>query len=196
MDPTASPPSFAAVGKRALRDAGLAGKTVQVTLKDRALLLAGADSGTLKIEVARTGRMRFGYFQGKHRRVFTVSIWPLGEAKPLVLEPVADDALGYGAAMRGFSQALVAARGIASIERGISAATAVVMLLFMMLPTIWLGGIAYVYVDNVLLKAGMYVFAALFAAIGVWLYFKRQRPQPVASLEEIEKQLPDPVSGV
>lgn len=189
---------FTALGNRSVARFGLSGDQVQVDVADRALSLAGSDGGSLRILASATERVRFGYFQGKYRRVFNASIWQMGKPQPLVVEPIAQDALAYGAAMREFAQAVAAARGIASLETGISGVAAVMMLIFLMLPPVGLTVTAFVFVDgaNWPLRAGMVAMAALLAAAGTWLYVKRQRPRGLERLDQIDAQLPDPVSGV
>lgn len=190
-----TPASFLAANTARLRAAGLAGKTVTVAASDRALELAGAEGGTLRLELARIERLRLGYFQGKHRRVFRLGLDLVGEAKPLALEPPADAARAYGVAMRRFAAVYAASRGLGRIETGIGGAAAAAMLAFLMLPPVALVAVAYLYAPNALVAAGMFAVAALLAASGVWLYARRQRPRPIASLDALEPQLPDPATG-
>lgn len=197
MEAASSADAFAAASHASLRAAGLAGEPVTVGFAQRALHLSGATSGVLRIEAGRCERVRFGYFQGKHYRLYVARIWLLGHAKPLVIEPAERECPAYGAAMRAFAGAVSATRGLESVERGLSGLSAVLVLslsllamliiagvgLFALGSDLWLGGIALIGVS------------CLLGGVFIWLFFKRQRPRAVRSLDELEVQLPGAKSG-
>lgn len=60
--------AFAGRNTRQLRRAGLSGALLRIALSSDALVLSGAEGGTLRIEAALTERTRFGYIEGKYGR--------------------------------------------------------------------------------------------------------------------------------
>ncbi len=184
--------TFAAASHSSLRSAGLVGDPVSVAYTNRALHLDGATSGSLRIEAGRCARVRFGYFQGKYHKLFVARIWLRGEAKPLIIEPAVRECPNYGAAMRLFAQAVAATRGMEHVERGLSGLSAALVLILPLLMVLGLSATAYVLMGDDL-RLGWYSLLAVswfLAAIFIWLFFKRQRPRAVASLDELEVQLP------
>lgn len=189
--------TFAAASHASLRAAGLLGEPVSVSFAHRALHLNGTTSGVLRIEAGRCERVRFGYFQGKYHRLFVARIWLLGEAKPLVIEPTMRECPAYGAAMRQFAGAVAATRGMESVERGLSGLSAALVLALSLLAMLVIAGVGLFTLGSDLWLGGLAMLgvSCLLGGIFIWMFFTRQRPRSVRSLDELDVQLPGAKSG-
>jgi hypothetical protein len=184
--------AFAGRNTRQLRRAGLSGTPLRVALSGDALVLTGAEGGTLRIEAALTERTRFGYIEGKYGRFYVTRIWPRGAGKPLIVEPEKLDEQAYGTVMQAFAGRVAAVRGLAHIERGTSRAGALVTLALLMLPVVAFTAIAVVLMERDDWLGWTAGGAALWGlgALFVLNYLKRQRPLPIAALSELSRYLP------
>lgn len=184
--------AFAGRSSRQLRRAGLSGAPLRVALRGDALVLSGAEGGTLRIEAALTERARFGYVEGKHGRFYVTRIWPRGAAKPLILEPEKSDEPAYGRVMQAFAGRVAAVRGLAHIERGTSRIGALATLALLLSPVLAFTAIAVALVERDDWLGWAAGGAALWGlgALFILHYLKRQRPLPVAALSELSTYLP------
>ena len=165
---------------------------MRVALSGDALVLTGAEGGTLRIEAAHTERTRFGYVEGKYGRFYVTRIWPHGAGKPLIVEPEKSDERAYGTVMQAFAGRVAAVRGVAHIERGTSRAGALATLALLMLPVLAFTAIAVVLMERADWLGWTAGGAALWGlgALFILNYLMRQRPRPIAALSELPKYLP------
>lgn len=185
-------PEFDATSHASLRAAGLQGEQVAVSFANRTLELAGASGGAMRVEAARTARIRLGYYNGKYHQHFVAQIWLQGADKPLVIEPLKPECPVYGEAMRGFAAAVAGSRGTGAVERGIGGLASLLLLALPLLITVGFNVTAYILSpdENLWLWYGLIVFSWLLSLIALLVYFKRQRPRPVTELGELDAQLP------
>lgn len=192
MQPGSTDLAFAGRNTRQLRRAGLTGAPVRVALSGDALVLTGAEGGTLRIEAAHTERTRFGYIEGKYGRFYVTRIWPRGADKPLIVEPEKPDEQAYGRVMQAFAGRVAVVRGLAPIERGTSVTGALVTLALLLLPVLAFTAIAVALAEGddwLGWTAGGAVLWGL-GALFILNYLMRQRPRPIAALGELSKYLP------
>ena len=187
-------PSFQAFGSRRLRRAGVNGRRVRVTLEGDELVLTGAKDAVLRIHARDVERLRSGYEETKYSRLFQTRLWRRGARAPLLLLPADGDIDAYGITIRAFAARLAGAGGIARVERGISAAGALMVVVLTSFPAVAYCGIALFIgeaADALYWLAGSVPFLVL-SGIFIWHYQARLRPSAVRDLRELEQQTPGP----
>lgn len=184
--------AFAARSTRQLQYAGLAGAPLRVALSGNALVVAGPEGGSLRLETSLVERIRFGYIEGKYGRFYVTRLWSRGAAKPLIVEPEKSDEPAYGAVMQAFAGRIATLYGIARIERGTTRTGARVTLALLMFPVLAFTAIAAVLMERadwLGWTAGGVLLWGL-GALFILNYVKRQRPRPITALSELSRYLP------
>ncbi|HET9641123.1 MAG TPA: hypothetical protein VFP12_18180 [Allosphingosinicella sp.] len=182
---------FHAARTRQLRRAGFEGDYVWVGIRDGALELIGEDSGFLRVPVQDIVRIRAGFIEAKPIAYRTI-LWCRGGGRPFYLYPQPSHHFLYTPAIRDLAAAVAAHGGIARVERGTSAADALLTPLLMAIPA--LGGVAvaaWIVTDATWWQrlAIPAIPLVLLALLG-WRAVTRHFPRSVGTLSDLDRQLP------
>lgn len=126
--------AFSCLNGKGLERHGVRGQLVRVELEGSALVIEGAEGGSVRIEAARVDRIRQFRMEAVHSlhsplpTMFETKIWWDGGAKPVLLIP-GDGHKSYRAVIGRFAEAVAAARGLDRLRLGPGYTTAIVNLL-------------------------------------------------------------------
>jgi hypothetical protein len=158
------------------------------------LQVRDAAGGAFDIAPERVERLRLGATRTKLDIYHQARLFLAGEAEPLLIRPRATRDPHYAATMRRFAHAVAAAGGIERIERGLTGRLALVGVLAVIPVAAGASLMALLVWSKEYGMAGAVAFTALMAgmvALLAWHALARERPRPVASLEELEIYLPN-----
>jgi hypothetical protein len=187
----AAPLSFSVDNSAALTAAGLRGPLVTATFDGAALVLRGEGGGSLDLPLAAIDRIRIGYEENKFvGHIYQLQIWSGDDHRPLALRCLGGG--DYGPAARALAAGLAEAKGMSSVERGVNMGAALFLLLgltpFFAL-SLWgawqVSGEEPWWAPPAMLAIPVPLFIWLF-----WRFWTWQRPRPIASLAELDQQLP------
>ena len=188
-------PCFEAVGTRRLRQLGLSGGRVLVTLRrgtpHGAALELCAAGAAVRIAVRDVERLRVGYVEGK-ARYYETRLWRGGDARPLTLYPHASNRAAYARVVRAAVTAIADAGRIDHVESGLSrmsalatpallapvALGAAALALFALSGEPWWGRLIVPVIPT-----------AVFA-LTLWLALTRHWPRPIRRPADLDAQLP------
>jgi hypothetical protein len=180
---------------RRLKQAGLRGRPARVSLEGGLLRIVGAKAGAVSTPVGAIERIRIGYHESKVGKAFATRLWVAGADNPLVLQPMNPNE-GYADVTRRLAAAVARSRGLRAVESGTSAAAAAYHFVVLTAAFLAFGFVSWLYWDPAL-----WPLLAVFVAFGgLALYALRQMvrthlPRPVASLSELDRQLPEERTG-
>lgn len=175
---------------RKLRAEGIAGVTARVRLEGAAIRISGERGTVLDIPLETVERLRLGVDTG--RPGYQALLWRSGVRTSLRLRlfPPQD---GYAETMRAIVAALVLRRGIEAVELGTTSRAALFNAVFF---TLLLG--AYLVVAARFYRSGVWPAALAFLVLSLLIaallveIARKQRPQSLESLDELEQVLPPP----
>ena len=139
---------FRSLNTSFLRKQGLAGEDVVVRLEGTTLVLKGDKHGSLAIPATSVDRLRqfkmeaveanlSEFSADRSPGLYETKIWWSGKAKPLMLTPYEDFA-NYREIMRGFARQVAAVRGLERLYLGAGPTTAILNLLLVGIPVLFL----------------------------------------------------------
>jgi len=159
------------------------------------LLLRDGAGGLLEIAAERVERLRLGFVRTKFDTYHETRLFLPGEAEPLLIKPRTTRDLHYAATMRRFAHAVAGARGLDRLERGLTGRVALLGIVVVLAVCTAASLMALLVWSKEHGMAGAVVFtAAMAGAAGLmtWHGVSRERPRPLASLDELERYLPRP----
>ena len=182
---------FRAPLSRQLRQLGLTGKAVIVSLGDDGVDMAGADAGKLSLPLADITRLRVGFEESKAGVMPLLRLWRSGETESLLLVGSLDRA-AYAAFVRALVARLLAARPDVLVETGSGLFVPIFVIgSFGLMAlaaggfSIWLAAIGESYVEPL---GALAVAGVLLAILAPWT-LSRYMPRRIARVEDVERGL-------
>lgn len=169
---------------------GVRGRLARVRLVGGMLRIDGAEGSGIAIAVTSIGRIRVGYFESRHGNLFGTRLWLDDGGPPIALRPIRPFG-GYRDIVLDLARAVAGTRGLQAVHRGTGLVAAVYNALVFGAAFVGLSYTAWKYWE-----AWLWPLLLLPIAFGgVTVYAARQMlrrhlPRPVASLAELDVQLP------
>lgn len=184
---------FRAVMTRSLRRRDFDGDFATVTVVADGLTLKGEKRGFLHVPFERVEGARVGFTEAKYGLIYEAKVWLDGEKAPLQLFPYGgEEQHRYGTAMRGLASALHERGRISRIRRGTSLFEALIGPMLMAPVVLAALAAATISADPPVWWHFIVIplIPALVLAALLYRMVTRHWPRPIASLAELEKQLP------
>jgi hypothetical protein len=189
------PRPFTSINSAALRRCGVTGPDVVVRLEGSTLMIVGEDGGAVAIPAASVDLIRQFSTQTVHSPdgdippLYETKIWWDGRSKPALLIPVEDHS-AYCAAIAGFAGQVAAANGLERLRIGPGYATAIVNLLLVGIPCLFL----FAYVLGIAMMDGGWWWPAAVAIVIAFAWLARRNlvsrwPRAVRSLDQFVAEL-------
>jgi len=184
--------TFAIASTRQLRSIGLEGENLSGGIEGDRLALRGSERGEVTIAISDIVRLRAGFDDVKYGPLYQLRLWTASGGRPLALYLRKLRIGDYSAIVRTLANSVASARGMAQIERGLTAPGALfapalflpvvlgalAVSLFVLDEAPWWGRLAVVAIP------------ALIFVVLLWRCFGRQYPRPVRDLAELDRYLP------